>query len=481
MHLIGMENIITIQPQPSPRSALRWGYLVVTPEQLLRYPPAAGGHLKGLAPAPPLATGHSPLQLGALQRVFLGNPFVPTINTACPAPARPPLPWPPALSGPRPPWGGDLSSYESSQVRMSQVRIAPAVRLCNRSSSSKSAKGTRLHAVFDSGGRDKVVKGIHLWALVGWVAVGLIPVRAEWKGAVACLGQVAPGERMVLIAAPVGAIIRELSIHRGSRVEKGAVIAVLRDAMLHEAHVERARQQLALAQAELDLVLAGERRELVEAQQALIAAHQAEASMLENRLARFDLLGDARYVSKDEYEMNLSQLASLHAKIRREQSVLESFRSSRAEVVTKAEMSLRVAAAQVAEAEAALELQHIRAPFAGEIIDIHAWPGEGVGATREVASLGDVDNMMVLAEVYESDLPRVAVGHRASIRGQAFEGTLDGTVVEVQKMLEGSRVFPVDPSAYVDRRVVTVRIQPDEPEALAAFSHAQVTVTIRAP
>lgn len=43
--------------------------------------------------------------LDALQRVFLGTPFVPTINTARPAPTRSPPPCPETLSGSRPPWG----------------------------------------------------------------------------------------------------------------------------------------------------------------------------------------------------------------------------------------------------------------------------------------------------------------------------------------------------------------------------------------
>ena len=324
------------------------------------------------------------------------------------------------------------------------------------------------------------MKGTRWWALVGLVAAIAHPACAEAGQPVACLGQVVPGERVVRLAAPAGAIVGELKVQRGSRVEQGDVVAVLRDAPVYEAQSERARQQVALAQAELDLVRAGERRELVEAQQALIAAHQAEGTLLESRLARYGALTDAKYVAEDEYEEVASRLESLRATVRREQSVLESFRSSRAEAVAKAEISVRLAEAQAAEAEAALELQRVRAPFAGEILDVHAWPGERAG-DGGVASLGDVDHMMVLAEVYESDAPRVKVGQRASIRGQAFEGEFGGEVIEIQKLLDGSRVFALDPSAYVDRRIVVVRIRPDEPAALAGFSHAQVTVAIRDP
>jgi HlyD family secretion protein len=362
-----------------------------------------------------------------------------------------------------------------SHLARSEWRAAPA--------EAARVRGLRRETDGFRAGKDHAVKGLRLWALMlaGWAVAASSPARADFERTVSCLGEVVPGERVIRMAAPVGAIVGELRVERGARVEKGDVVAVLRDAVVHEAHAARASQQVALARAELDLVRAGERRELVEAQQSLIAAHQAEASLLERRLARYDTLVEAKHVSKDEYEDMATQLESLRAKIRREQSLLESFRSSRAEVVAKAEISVRLAEAQAAEAEAALELQRIRAPFAGEILDIHAWPGESVGADGEIASLADLDHMMVLAEVYESDLPRLKVGDRAFFRGRAFEGEFAGTVVEIHKWIEGSRIFALEPSAYVDRRIAGVRIRPDDPAALQAFSHAQVTVTLRAP
>ncbi|MDD2236689.1 MAG: HlyD family efflux transporter periplasmic adaptor subunit, partial [Kiritimatiellae bacterium] len=110
-----------------------------------------------------------------------------------------------------------------------------------------------------------------------------------------------------------------------------------------------------------------------------------------------------------------------------------------------------------------------------------AWPGESVGDGGHVVSLGDTRHMMVLAEVYETDLSRVNVGARAVFRTLALDKEFGGEVVEIQKMFENSRVFPVDPSAYVDRRIISVRIRPDDPSALSALSHAQVTVTIETP
>lgn len=295
------------------------------------------------------------------------------------------------------------------------------------------------------------------------------------------MGQVVPGERVVRLAAPAGAIVGELPVQRGSQVKRGDVVAVLREAPLYQARLDQAKQQVALAKTELQLVQAGERHELLEAQQAVIDAHEAERALLESRLKRYGTLLDNNHVDQDHYDELVSQEKSLQAKIHREKSVLESLRSSRDEVIKKAEIAVLSAEAQEKEAAAALELHYIRAPFAGEIMDIHTWPGEGVWDEGAIVSIGDTSNMMVIAEVYETDLSRVKTGQRVRITGQVLDGELGGEVVEIQKMVENSRVFPLDPSAYVDHRIVLARIRPDNASVLAAYSHAHVIVTILSP
>ncbi|HAS84057.1 MAG TPA: hypothetical protein DCS43_15600 [Verrucomicrobia bacterium] len=231
----------------------------------------------------------------------------------------------------------------------------------------------------------------------------------------------------------------------------------------------------------MKLALAGERPELIAAQEWLVAAMEAEVKLLQTRLTRHDAAEKGRLISQDGYDEIIAQSDALRSRIRREQSLLSAMRTARAEDATRAEAALRLAEAQAAEAEVLLDLQRIRAPMAGEILDVHAWPGEGIWDGGAVVSLGETARMMVLAEVYETDLGVVKVGQRAVFCGQAFPGEARGEVVEVQRTLEGSRVFPMTPSAYVDRRIGLVRIRPDNPAALAAFSHAHVTVTIEVP
>ena len=311
------------------------------------------------------------------------------------------------------------------------------------------------------------------------MAIGM--TMATQGGQVACVGQIVPGERTVRIAAPAGSIVGELLAARGSRVKKGDVVAVLREEPAYRARLERARREVEVARAELALVLAGERPELAEAQEWQVAADEAEAKLLDARLARHEKLEKGRHASEDEFEEAAARAEAMRAKIRRQRSILAGMRTARAEEAARAEAGLRLAEAREEAAEAELELQRIRAPASGEILEVHAWPGEGIWENGAVASLGETDRMMVLAEVYETDLKKVAAGQRATFRGHAFEGERGGEVVEVQRMLEGSRAFPMAPSEYVDRRIAVARIRPDEPAGLAGLSHAHVTVTIQTP
>ncbi len=307
-----------------------------------------------------------------------------------------------------------------------------------------------------------------------------------WVGAacaqdVSCLGNIEPGERVIQLAAPADSIVGELRVKRGDHVKPGDVVALLRDAPVYRAQIEKAVQQVALAESELAQVHAGERPELVDAQEAVIEAARSEALMLQGRLERYEALLKDKHVDQDRYDEIASQLASLKAKIKQEECVRDSLRQGRTEDITQAEIAVRKANAEEAEVRALFELQQIRAPINGEILEIQTWPGESTGENGTLMSLGDTDHMMVVAEVYETDLPRVALGQKATITGQTFAGEQTGQVVEIQKLLSGSTVFPMDPSSYVDRRVVTVRIQPDNPSALAAFSRAQVLVKIHVP
>ena len=95
---------------------------------------------------------------------------------------------------------------------------------------------------------------------------------------------------------------------------------------------------------------------------------------------------------------------------------------ARRATATVAQSRIDSAAARVARQEAELERTFVRAPFAGRVIDVLRRPGEIVGVDG-ILELARIDQMQAVAEVFEADVRRVAVGQRARVRSQAFTKT----------------------------------------------------------
>jgi HlyD family secretion protein len=142
-----------------------------------------------------------------------------------------------------------------------------------------------------------------------------------------------------------------------------------------------------------------------------------------------------------------------------------------------AEVGLRIAQANLDAARARLELTRVRAPITGQILEIHAHPGERVGP-QGVLEMGDTQNMKAVAEVYETDIASVLEGQRAVIRSAALAGPISGVVGRVGLKVGRMDVLGTDPIAKADARVVEVRIDLDSSEEVAGLTNLQVEVEI---
>lgn len=142
-----------------------------------------------------------------------------------------------------------------------------------------------------------------------------------------------------------------------------------------------------------------------------------------------------------------------------------------------AEISRQIAEANLEAAQAQLALTRVRAPIDGQVLEVHARAGERVGGDG-VLELGDTRRMFAVAEVYETDVAKVAPGQRARIRSPAFPEPLGGTVERVGLKIGRMDVLDTDPVAKADARVVEVRIELDESDAVAGLTNLQVEVDI---
>jgi HlyD family secretion protein len=300
---------------------------------------------------------------------------------------------------------------------------------------------------------------------------------------VGALGRVEPASRIRKLAptaAQDGARIERLLVNEGDAVREGQVVAEFSDAALKDAAVQQAAAQMAQARARLDRTRAAGRPSEIAAQRARIEAlRNAEDSAMREadraeRLQRTGAGADAT-AERARFVANRTRAERVEA-----EAVLETLLSARPEDIALAEAELAAAEAALRRARAEAELSRLRAPIAGTVIRVIARGGERVGADG-VLEIADLSAMDVVADVYETDLPRLRLGAPAEIVVPGEGARFPATVREIGWQVRRNTQANTDPVAAVDARTVEVRLglAPDAARALARRSNMQVQVAIR--
>jgi HlyD family secretion protein len=159
--------------------------------------------------------------------------------------------------------------------------------------------------------------------------------------------------------------------------------------------------------------------------------------------------------------------------------VEELFRQQIASVSLRdaAQLKVDVARTELQAAQSALDLDTVRSPVRGQVLKIHTRRGERVGP-EGIAEVAETDRMYAVADVYETDIGRVRVGQRATIRSPALAPELGGTVERVGMKVGRLDELDTDPAARTDARVVEVEVRLDDSARAAGLSNLQVEVAI---
>ncbi|MCC5651905.1 biotin/lipoyl-binding protein [Nostoc sp. XA013] len=147
--------------------------------------------------------------------------------------------------------------------------------------------------------------------------------------------------------------------------------------------------------------------------------------------------------------------------------------------VAAAKTEVENAIATLKHAQTELAGAYIKAPMAGQIIKIHTRIGEKISDSG-IADLAQTDQMMGIAEVYQTDIGKVKLGQQAVISSQAFAGELRGTVAQIGLQVNRQNVFSNQPGENLDSRVVEVKIRlnPEDSKRVAGFTNLQVQTAI---
>ncbi|MEC4803849.1 MAG: ABC exporter membrane fusion protein [Jaaginema sp. PMC 1079.18] len=337
---------------------------------------------------------------------------------------------------------------------------------------------------------------------------------------VTALGRIEPqGEALQLSPPPTlgTAKVAKLFVEEGDKVQAEQIIAELDDRDRLQAALDRAIADLSVAVANLRIVEAGAKTGEIQAaeaaiqrlqaqlkgetqtQQAAIARLQAELRTAESEYNRFRELAQGGAISDFDLEQRKTSYDTAQERLREAQAnnqktidtlnqqILEAQanRDRIAEIrpvdIAKAQAEVQQAQASIQQAQADLETAFVRAPSDGQILQINTRPGESV-STDGIVELGQTERMVVVAEVYESDIGYIKVGQTATITSEngSFSDALSGTVSHVGLQINKKDVLDTDPAAETDARVVEVDIllSPEASQKVAGLTNAKVLVDI---
>ena len=120
----------------------------------------------------------------------------------------------------------------------------------------------------------------------------------------------------------------------------------------------------------------------------------------------------------------------------------------------------------------------MKAPIAGQVLEVHARPGEKVGP-EGILEMARTDAMYAVAEVYETDISRVKTGQKAVVRSPALGRELTGTVERLGLKVGKLQSLGTDLAARTYARIVEVEVRLDDPAAVAGLTNLEVEVLIR--
>lgn len=326
---------------------------------------------------------------------------------------------------------------------------------------------------------------------------GVVPVYGPPGDRIAKLYPLAVGSML-----DAGAPVAELASRKDRLLEVQVAETQLTEAKTARDASERAgRQKIRAAEAELNQAKANKVSDLaaVDARLAFLAVQEKAAAKQVDRLK--DLRAKGGTVADEDFEKvellkaqaDAELAATRAARTKTETTYVETEKAAQAKIdAAKAELDEALARApiksseeKVALAKQLAELTIIKAPVSGTVLRVIGRDGQptGVEPILQMAALGQ---MTAVAEVYESDVGRLAEWVRAKpvsaeVTNPALPKPLSGTVrseADITRMIARNQVFAVGPREDADRRVVEVVVHLDAAGAAAAgrFVGLQVTV-----
>lgn len=255
--------------------------------------------------------------------------------------------------------------------------------------------------------------------------------------------------------------IAEFYVAEGDEIQKGGLIAKLDDTH-YKAKLNEAKAELDVSKSKLKEVASGAREEEIKRADAVLESAFANMEFARESLERHKLLFTEGYVTKellDEKEKSFKIAAARLREAKEEKALLE--KGPKKETIKNLEDAAKRAKASVEYYQEVLNKCYILAPVSGIVIRKYLHKGEIVSKEMNtpLVAVADVKKLWINAEIDETDIGRIKVGHPVEIRSYAYpEKVFKGEVYRISNYVGGRRFTPNNPAKNLDMKVIQLKI-----------------------
>ncbi|KAF3885233.1 MULTISPECIES: efflux RND transporter periplasmic adaptor subunit [Nostocales] len=278
--------------------------------------------------------------------------------------------------------------------------------------------------------------------------------RTNLPVTIAANGTVKP-ERSINVSPKNSGVLKQLLVKEGDRIRQGQILAYMDDSNLR-GQLTQAKGELANAQANLRLVLAGNRSEDIAKARSDVMKNEAQLLQAKSRLdlatsrvkrlqgpvsegavARDSL--DEALTEERNAKDNIEQVRASLAVAREE--LAKQKNGSRPEEIDQARAQVLSAQGRLQTTQEQINDTIIRAPFAGVVTRKYADPGAFVAPTTAGSDVSSATSSSILAlasqnqvtaKVAETNISQIKLGQSVTIRADAYpDKTFTGKVIQV--------------------------------------------------
>lgn len=288
--------------------------------------------------------------------------------------------------------------------------------------------------------------------------------RSPW--AASATGRIEPKNGEVRISALTAGEIVEVPVASGDKVSAGDLLVRTDDKDL-QARLTSALAEIevrALERDEEPLTKPGPVADRRKAQDAVGAAERAvfTAQQAFDRALAIFKAGNSKI---DDVNAARTKLAAAKTDLVDEKLILERVASVKdIPLMTRLEVALEQARADVAQLYAAIERTRVRAPADGTVLNVFAKAGEVAtpAAERPLLMFGDISSLRVRAELEEREVVKVRVGQGVVVKVDAYpDREFSGTVTSLAAALGAPQIVARGPRRPNDVEVLEVMVALD--------------------